>query len=124
MNSKDQLMQARELGGAAFHAGKPYSPVKDQDFMAFLQSCGRRSVGAAPAGEAPMLTLLLAWMARWAEEARLLAARTPAESVSLGGVQDQGTFPSATSMLLPSVFHVAVSENSNGGGRQRMPSEA
>ena len=130
MNSKDQLMQARELGSAAFHAGKPYSPVKDKDFMAFLQSCGRRSVGAAPAGEAPMLTLLLAWMSRWAEEARLLAAPPilaalpPAASGALGAEQDQVTFPPASSMRLPSVFKVAVPENTDGASRQSVSTGA
>jgi hypothetical protein len=58
MDAKDQLLLASELGRIAFHADKLCSPVKDNDFTAFLLSCDDRRVGSAPVGEAPTLALL------------------------------------------------------------------
>jgi len=71
MKSKNQLLLASELGRSAFKAGKPCSLVKDKDFKAFLLSCGDRRVGAAPAGEAPTLTLMGAWITSWRKEEAL-----------------------------------------------------
>ena len=102
LNSKDQLLLAGELGRAAFHAGKPCSPAKDKDFKAFLLSCGDRRVGGAPVGEAPMLTLLDAWMTRWREEANQAAACVSAE----GGSS-------------PQALHVAVPGDSSAVAKSR-----
>lgn len=70
MHFNDQLLLAKELGRSALRAGKPCSPAKDKEFKAFLLACGDRRVGAVPAGEAPTLTLLDAWMTGWREEAQ------------------------------------------------------
>lgn len=77
MNVKDQLLLAGELGKAAFHAGKACSPAKDKEFMQFLRACDNRRVGMAPAGEAPSLALLMAWMRCWQTEQQV-AALVPA----------------------------------------------
>lgn len=79
MHYKDQLLLASELGRCAFRAGKCCSPVKDKDFKAFLLACGDRRVGDAPAGEAPTLTLLDAWISGWREEANTAASREHAD---------------------------------------------
>ncbi|MFT7402242.1 MAG: hypothetical protein ACI83N_001843 [Hydrogenophaga sp.] len=107
LKSTDQLLLARELGRTAFHAGKPCSPVGDENFMAFLWSCGRRSVGVVPAGEAPTLTLLVAWIAQWRVEAHHPASPIFADSGQVGGIHDQTHSPSAESLMRHPVLHVA-----------------
>ncbi len=107
LKSTDQLLLARELGRTAFHAGKPCSPARDENFMAFLWSCGRRSVGMVPAGEAPTLTLLIAWIAQWREEAHSAASPTFADLGQVGGVYYQTSPPLAESLMQRPVLHVA-----------------
>jgi hypothetical protein len=77
MKAREQLFQAGLLGAAAFHAGKPQSPAGDGDFLEFLLSCGDRQVGCTPAGEAPTLALLDAWIRHWhqASESRARPSR-------------------------------------------------
>ena len=107
LKSTDQLQLARELGRTAFHAGKPCSPARDKNFMAFLWSCGRRSVGIVPAGEVPTLTLLIAWIAQWREEAHSVASPTFADLRQVGGVYYQTSPPLAESLMQRPVLHVA-----------------
>jgi len=75
--------------------------------MAFFRSCGGRSVGMVPAGEAPTLTILVAWIAQWREEAHRPASPTFADSEQVGGVHDQTPPPSADLLMQRPVLQVA-----------------
>lgn len=122
LKSTDQQLVAGELGRTAFHAGKPCSPVGDENFMAFFQSCGRRSVGMVPAGEAPTLTLLVAWIARWREEADRSASQTLTDSGRVGNGHDQAPPPSAEWPMQRPVHHVASQENQDVADRELVSS--
>lgn len=122
MKSTDQLLLAGELGRTAFHAGKPCSPVGDENLMAFFRSCSRRSVGMVPAGEAPTLTLLVAWIAKWREEAHRSASQTLTDSGRVGGVHDQTPPPSTESPMQRPVHHVASQENQDFADRELVSS--
>lgn len=114
--NQDQMLLAGALGHAAFLRGKPCSPASDEEFLRFLKACGNRAVGQTPAGEAPTLALLRAWIAQWQRaqcEQTLCPVlhadqNTKSDSLGLQIVQLRLSTPAPCGQTFANVIQVAV----------------